>query len=80
MLVHICNCLKRLQDQVKALTSYKIIRLLFQPLAFHYITDRLYVLTYLFSYIYKYIYIYIYKHVYVDIYALNLLIEHSGEH
>ena len=33
-LVHICNCLKRLQDQLKVLTSYKIIRLILQLLIF----------------------------------------------
>ena len=47
------------QDQLKVLTSDKMIRLILQPLTFHYITDRLYVLTPLFSYI-DYIYIYIY--------------------
>ena len=47
------------QDQLKVLTSDKMIRLILQPLTFHYITDRLYVLTSLFSYI-DYIYIYIY--------------------
>ena len=51
-LVHYCNSLKRLQDQLKVLTSYKIIRLILQPLAFHYITHRLFVLSSLFSYIY----------------------------
>ena len=49
------------QDQLKVLTSDKMIQLILQPLTFHYITDRLYVLTSLFSYIdYIYIYIYIY--------------------
>ena len=40
-----CNCLKRLKDQLKILTSYKIIRLILQPPIFHFI------------YIYIYIYI-----------------------
>ena len=51
MLVHICNCLKRLQDQLKALTSHKTIRLVLQSLTFYYITVGLYVLTSLFLYI-----------------------------
>ena len=59
MLVHICNCLKRLQDQLKVLRSYKIIRLILQPLTIYYIIACLYVLTSLVSYIYIYIYIYI---------------------
>ena len=60
------------QDQLKVLTSDKMIRLILQPLTFHYITDRLYVLTSLFSYIdyiyidYIYIdYIYIYIYIYI---------------
>ena len=60
-LVHICNSLKRLEDQPKVLTSYEIIRLILQPMTFHHITDRLYVLSFLFSYIYIYIFIYIYN-------------------
>ena len=36
-LVYICNSLKRLENQPKVLTSYKIIRLILQPLTFHYI-------------------------------------------
>ena len=46
---------------------YKIIRLIFQPLTFYYITDRLYVLSFLLSYIYN-IYIYIYTYIYIYIY------------
>ena len=45
MLGHICNCLERLQDQLKVLTSYKIIQLILQPITFLYITARLHVLT-----------------------------------
>ena len=37
-------------------TSYKVIRLILQPLTFHYITALLYVLTSLFSYKYLYTY------------------------
>ena len=69
MLVHICNSLKGLQDQPKVLTSYKIIRLILQPLKFLYTTDRLYVLSSLFSYIYIYIFIYI---VYMYVYSLHV--------
>ena len=50
MLIHICNFLKRLQDQLEVLTSYKTILLILQSLTFHYITARLYVLTSLFLY------------------------------
>ena len=76
-LVHICNCLKRLQDQLKVLISYKIIRLILQPATFRYITARLYVLIpclYISVYIYM-LYICM-LHIYIHIYYVVHFTQH----
>ena len=74
-----CKYLKRLQDQLKVLARYKIIRLILQPVTFHYIYISIYLYQYLYLSIYIYIYylyiyilfIYIYVYIiYIDIYYI----------
>ena len=54
-----CKYFQLILQPLQVLTRYKIMRLILQPRAFHYITHRLYVLSSLFSYICIYIYMYI---------------------
>ena len=70
-LAHIWNSLKRLQDQPKVLTSYKITRLILQPLYIISLYISLYNRWYIY-FIYIYLYIYIYEYIYIYIYIFNI--------
>ena len=71
-----CKYLKRLQDQLKVLARYKIIRLILQPVTFHYIYISIYLYQYLYLSIYIYIlFIYIYIiYIYICIYYIYIYI------